>query len=301
MSSQKLRISIRAKVVALALAALTVASVTNIWQAYSSAVEDASHKASTRLASNDKVAWRILNPEGATFRIENGQLYLGSKLLNGDTEIVDEISGLLGGAATLFQGDTRVSTSLRNEDGSRANGTKLTSAAAATTALAGGQPFRGEAAILGKPYYVAYDPLKDASGQTIGLLMVGLDRTAYLAGISSTVQSMVITNLVIAGVAGVLIFLVSSMLFRPLRSLQTAFGRIADGNLSEPLEPVRSRDEIGDLQNAASTMSRNLTSIVTNIRTASSQVTAGSSLSAETADRLSSGSTEQAAASEQAS
>ncbi|WP_162141954.1 methyl-accepting chemotaxis protein [Aureimonas ureilytica] len=301
MPSQKLRVSVRAKVVALALSTLAVVSVVNIWQSYSAAVTDAEQKAATRLASNIKVAWRILNPEKTPFRLENGQLYLGSQKLNDDTRIVDEIGGILGGAATIFQNDTRVSTNLRNPDGSRATGTKLTSAAVASQTLAGGEPFRGEASILGTPYYVAYDPIKDASGQTIGLLLVGLDRTSYLAGIQSTVQQMVISNLVIAALAGLIVFLVCSRLFRPLETLQKAFGRIAEGDLSEPLAPAHSRDEIGDLQHAARLMSRNLTSIVANIRDTAGQVTAGAGQSAETAQRLSSGSTEQAAASEQAS
>ena len=296
----KLRISVRAKVVALSLSMLALIAGVTIWQSYQSAVSDTSHKAGVRLESNAKVAWRILRPDDAQFRIENGQMYLGSKLLNGDTQIVDEISGLLGGAATIFQGDTRVSTNLRNPDGSRATGTKLTSEGASAT-LAGGAPFRGEAYILGKPYYVSYDPIKDASGKTIGLLLVGLDRSTYLAGIQSTVKTMVITSLAITVVAGLLIFLISGTLLRPLERLQKAFGRIAEGDLSEPVKPVRSRDEIGDLQNAAAAMSRNLTSIVSNIRDTATQVTAGSGQSADTARRLSSGSTEQAAASEQAS
>ncbi|MET0257004.1 MAG: methyl-accepting chemotaxis protein [Methylobacterium sp.] len=297
----RFKVSIRAKVVALALTGLAVVSVVNVWQAREAAIADAGVKSAARLASNIRVAWKVLNETGTTFSVVDGKLMLGSRVLNDDTQLVDEIHALLGGAATIFQGDTRVSTSLRQPDGSRATGTKLTSAGAEQTSLIGGQPFRGEADILGKPYYVAYDPLKDASGQTVGLLLIGLDKALYLKGIETNVHAMLVANLVIASLAGLLIFLATGPMFRPLRSLQAAFGRMSEGNLSQPVEAARSRDEIGELQNAAAAMSASLTGIVANVRQSAEHVASGSGQSAQTAEQLSSGATEQAAASEQAS
>ncbi len=301
MSNRKIRFSVQAKVVALALCVLVMASGVNVWQSYQSAVADAGYKSAARLSSNIAVAWRVLNPEGQAFEVVDSELRLGGRSLNGDTEIVDQIESLLGGAVTLFLGDTRVSTSLRNPDGSRAVGTKLTSTGAAETTLRGGQPFRGEADILGKPYYVAYDPLKDQQGRTIGLLLVGLDRTAYLAGITSTVRTMIMTNLAIAAVAAVAIFFLTGIMFRPLRALKITFARMAEGDLSHSIAAPRSHDEIGDLQLAVAAMSRNLTQTIANLRRSSIQVASGSTQSAATAEQLSAGSTEQAAASEQAS
>ncbi|MBB3996677.1 methyl-accepting chemotaxis protein [Aureimonas pseudogalii] len=301
MSSSRFRISVRAKVVALALAGIAVVSVVNVWQAYQAAIVDAGVKSAARLASNNKVAWKVLNETGEAFSLENGTLKLGARPLNGDETTVDAIEGLVGGAATIFAGDTRVATNLRGADGSRAVGTKLTSAAVNETVLMRGEPFRGEADILGHPYYTAYDPIKDASGKTIGMLLVGLDKAFYLNGIEATMRTMVLTNLVIGGLAGLLVFAVTGPMFRPLRVLRSGLVRISEGDLSQAVETSRLRDEIGDLQNAAAVMSTNLARIVTDVRSSAAQVAGGSSQSAATADQLSSGSTEQAAASEQAS
>ncbi len=145
-----MRMSVRAKVVCLALSVALLVSVVNIWQSYQTAITDAGHKSEARLSSNMRVAWKTLNPRNETFTAENGELKLGSRTLNGDTSIVDEIADMLGGAATVFMGDTRIATNLRNADGTRATGTKLTSAGATNISLIGGQPFRGEAQILGK-------------------------------------------------------------------------------------------------------------------------------------------------------
>ena len=126
MSSSRFRISVRAKVVALALAGIAVVSVVNVWQAYQAAIVDAGVKSAARLASNNKVAWKVLNETGEVFSLENGTLKLGARPLNGDETTVDAIEALVGGAATIFAGDTRVATNLRSADGSRAVGTKLT-------------------------------------------------------------------------------------------------------------------------------------------------------------------------------
>ncbi|WP_244493442.1 methyl-accepting chemotaxis protein [Aureimonas sp. N4] len=296
-----MRMSVRAKVVCLALSVALLVSVVNIWQSYQTAITDAGHKSEARLSSNMRVAWKTLNPRNETFTAENGELKLGSRTLNGDTSIVDEIADMLGGAATVFMGDTRIATNLRNADGTRATGTKLTSAGATNISLIGGQPFRGEAQILGKDYYVAYDPIKDASGKTLGLLLVGLDRAAYIAGINTMFYTMALTNLAIAVVAALGIFYVTGRMFRPLNILQDAFSRMAGGDLSRSVEATRSKDEIGDLQNAAAAMAKRLASTVGQIRETASQVSSGAANSSMTAQQLSSGSTEQAAASEQAS
>ncbi|WAJ27019.1 methyl-accepting chemotaxis protein [Antarcticirhabdus aurantiaca] len=301
MSGSRFRLSIRAKVVALALSGLAVVSVVNVWQSRQAAVDDAHIKSSARLSSNIRVAWRMLNPDNEVFSVENGVLKLGSRPLNNDTKAVDAIQSLVGGAATILLGDTRVATSVRMPDGSRAVGTKLTSAEVEATVLKGGQPYRGEAEILGTPYFTAYDPIKDASGQTIGMLLVGLEQGIYLDGISATLRTMLVSNLLIAAIAGLAIFFVTGPMFRPLQLVRTALGRMSQGDLSVPVERSRASDEIGDLQNAAAAMSSSLSSIVSDVRSSAAQVASGSALSAQTAEQLSSGSTEQAAASEQAS
>ena len=42
-----------------------------------------------------------------------------------------------------------------------------------------GEEYIGSATILGKDYVTAYRPIKDASGTTIGILFVGIDRDEF--------------------------------------------------------------------------------------------------------------------------
>ena len=104
-------------------------------------------------------------------------LYLGTKRENGDFASVDEVKKEKGGTATLFvksgEDFVRVSTNVKKPDGSRAVGTVLDPKGKAIAAIRKGEAFAGEVDILGKPYLTAYEPMRDAKNQVIGVYYVG--------------------------------------------------------------------------------------------------------------------------------
>ena len=122
----------------------------------------------------------LLDREGKDFRVSNGRMFVGDYLLNGNYELPDKIKALFGGTATIFMGDTRISTNVLKADGSRAVGTKLTGEAY-DSLFHRGKPYRGEADILGIPYFTAYDPIRDSSGTIIGALYVGIKKSDFFA------------------------------------------------------------------------------------------------------------------------
>jgi hypothetical protein len=104
-------------------------------------------------------------------------LYFGASKMNNAFDVVDGITKEHGGTATLFvkAGDAyvRVATNVMKDDGSRATGTILDPNGPAIRMIKKGQPYYGEATILGKQYVAGYDPIKDASGAVIGIYYVG--------------------------------------------------------------------------------------------------------------------------------
>lgn len=105
-------------------------------------------------------------------------LHFGTKKMNNNFEVVDVI-GVEDGkgmTATLFVkgGDEyiRVATSVPKPDGSgRAIGTVL--AGPALEAIRQGNAYYGDVPILGVPYTTGYEPIKDNSGNVIGVYYVG--------------------------------------------------------------------------------------------------------------------------------
>jgi hypothetical protein len=114
-------------------------------------------------------------------------LYFGSTKLNNDFTIVDEVSDEdeRGMTATLFvkgkDGEfIRVSTNVPKPDGSgRAIGTVLSGPA--LEAIQAGKDYYGKVPILGTPYVTGYEPIKDESGETIGIYYVGYTQDDLLA------------------------------------------------------------------------------------------------------------------------
>ena len=113
-------------------------------------------------------------------------LYFGSTKMNNNFTIVDEVAkeGGPGLAATLFvkagiqqarasggEEYIRVATSVLLPDGRPAVGTVLGSPA--LESIKAGEPYFGEVEVLGTQYITHYEPIKDASGETIGAYFVG--------------------------------------------------------------------------------------------------------------------------------
>jgi methyl-accepting chemotaxis protein len=108
--------------------------------------------------------------------------------LSSDTKFVDHITTIFGTECTLFQGDTRVTTTIV-KDGQRAIGTRMDSPKVIETVLQQGKPFQNINTILGREYNTAYWPLRDIEGRIAGMLFIGKDR----ASIMQTQRGMYVT------------------------------------------------------------------------------------------------------------
>lgn len=103
-------------------------------------------------------------------------LRIGESSVVGDYSLVDEVTAIAGGTATLFvrRGEdyVRVSTNVMR-DGQRAVGTLLSPTGKAIAAIRDGRDYVGQVDILGTPYLTAYSPIRAASGEIIGIWYVG--------------------------------------------------------------------------------------------------------------------------------
>jgi len=71
-----------------------------------------------------------LAPLGAAWSTTaDGRLAFGATTLNGRNDLVDAVRDATGAAVTIFLGDTRVATNVKNPDGSRGVGTRLAAGA----------------------------------------------------------------------------------------------------------------------------------------------------------------------------
>jgi hypothetical protein len=104
-------------------------------------------------------------------------LYFGTTKMNNYFDVVDEVVKEHSGTATLFvkSGNeyVRVATNIKKDDGSRAIGTVLDPSGPVFPMIQKGEAYYGDATILGKPYVTGYEPIRDASGNVMGIYYVG--------------------------------------------------------------------------------------------------------------------------------
>jgi methyl-accepting chemotaxis protein len=178
-------------------------------------------------------------------------------------EIVDSVVRLTGETATIFGFDpdlqdfVRMSTTLVGEDGERIIGTTLGQDSPAYAAVVAGKAYFGEAVIAGKGYYTAYQPITDQSGETVGILYVGVDK----AGVEAVVQSMLLLLAAVGGgalvILGTIGLFISRALMKPVPRLARTMKAIAEGDYESEVPYLSRQNEMGDMARAVEVFREN--------------------------------------------
>ncbi len=196
-----------------------------------------------------------------------GVLY-GGHLLNRDYLIVDEIKDIVYkgvkykgkdiGTATIFQWDVRISTNVKNSDGLRAIGTRVSSDVYEKV-LENGQPYIGRSFVVNADYITAYEPIRNIKDEVIGMLYVGILESPYTDRRNELVLSFFAVAILGIFLALLVVVFVTSRITRPLDSLVFATEKIAQGDLDYEV-PVKSGDELGNVAAAFNEMTKVLKS-----------------------------------------
>jgi two-component system NtrC family sensor kinase len=194
-----------------------------------------------------------------------GVLY-GGVLLNRNFAIVDKIKQTVYqdmqyervdiGTATIFQDDVRISTNVRNENGTRAVGTRA-SGEVYQRVVGEGELWIDRAYVVNSWYITAYEPIRDLNDQIIGMLYVGMLEEPYLDIKRRTSLLFLAISLTGACLAVVLGHVISKRFSVPLKALVGAAREVAAGNLDTRVV-IRSDGEFAEMAQAFNTMAAKL-------------------------------------------
>lgn len=175
---------------------------------------------------------------------DDNAIYAGETKLNDNLSLVDAIKAETGHEVTIFQGDTRVATTV-TKDGKRILGTKLQSPAR-DFVVAKGLPYNGSTQILNMPYLTSYIPLKDSSGTQVGVLFMGIPRHTFTQEVFDMIQDMLLP---ILPMGFVLMLLTGFIIHRTLQPVSAI-----EGNISRAIRGVTQVE-----QQIRSAMAQNIT------------------------------------------
>jgi len=203
----------------------------------------------------------VFTPDGR----RHGALY-GAVLLNRSDTIVDRIRGTVFkgqtyagrdvGTATIFQGDVRIATNVRNADGSRAIATRA-SAEVAAQVLDRGETWRDRAFVVNDWYLAAYQPIRDPSGRTIGMLYVGTLERPYTDILWRSLYAFLGIAVLGVGLVNWVAIRVATRISGPIHAVSEAARRVAQGDYGQTVA-VECSDEVGRLASSFNIMTAEL-------------------------------------------
>ncbi|HAS72557.1 MAG TPA: hypothetical protein DCS67_00260 [Clostridiales bacterium UBA8960] len=260
-----------------------------------------------RLTGAERMLEIYLKDQFGTLSLSNsGRLVDKDGLaLDGRFEVIDKIAKALGVEVTIFSraGNDFVTvlTSIVDNQGLRASGTKLDSSEEAYTAISSGELFRGSSRILGKDYVTIYKPIKN-NDETVGVYFVGVSSESVYniisEGFSDIVRFALLSMVVVMIVSVVASFILGGYIVGPITAVTAVLSKLGNLDFShasdDPSIKYSNRnDEIGEMVKSVNQMKTNIAHFIEEasksaeeLASTSRQLTATSNQSATSAEEV---------------
>jgi methyl-accepting chemotaxis protein len=230
-----------------------------------------------RAVMEDNIRDVIINQSALAYRyldrvwpgpwtVEGGALSKGGVNLEKNHEVVDEIKQLLDAEVTLFRGDTRVATTILDEKGEEAIGTKA-AAEVISTVYGKASNYFGITKVLGTPFETSYRPCRDVNGKVVGMFFVGISKAHMAKMIGKSIAIAVLILALFSTLVMLIVAFISRRILKPLAQVSDQIRVIAEGegDLSHNLQ-VNSMDEAGSLAKHYNAFVERLRSLVQTIQ-----------------------------------
>ena len=209
--------------------------------------------------------------DGADFTMSGDTLKKGSVTLSENYELIDKLKQERQVELSVFYGETRVLTTLKNSSGGREINTKM-SKEVYDTIQRGENYYSENLELFGTPYSGYYVPLyQPDSDKVVGSIFCGRSQAEINAAVRNTVVSMILSMLGIFVVAIAIGMFVITRIVKHLDGAVGNLGTLSKGvlNLEMKQNLVERKDEVGDIARAIQRLVESMREIITNISTSS--------------------------------
>lgn len=193
--------------------------------------------------------------DSGDYRMEGDMLYKGEYCITEQEEVIDSYTEGFDVDVTLFFGDTRRATSLRDSTtGNRIIGTAASDVVVETVLQKGEDYSASNITINNMNYYAYYKPLKNSNGQIVGMVFAGEPSADVDAVIATRVLSIVGIAIVILIISMLVCILIIKGIARIVVHAGEMLGKVSEGDLhlqlSEKAQKIsdaaqKRSDEIG--------------------------------------------------------
>ncbi len=163
---------------------------------------------------------------------------------------VDYIKEYLSCECTVFRGDERIATTLKDAEGKRAVGTKLNNPVVEEAVLKNQKDYFAETNVRGVPMFVNYMPILGSDSKALGMIFTGISVESRNKALgANNFRSSIVTLIGIAGFVGFLMLIINRIL-GPIRQMTEAAGSLARGRYDIKVDNIKTGDELQTLAEA---------------------------------------------------
>lgn len=207
---------------------------------------------------------------------ENGMMWKGDTLnISQTVDITDHIKENTGMEVTVFWGDTRILTSIVNENGERQINTQA-SEEVVDCVLKKGETYQNRnVEIFGTKYIVCYTPIfQENSNEIVGMVFLGTPQENVSTIMNKVRIQFLTVILCMVIIVAIIAYMLVNRIISALKKNMDILDRIANGILHIDMEQsvLDRKDEIGDLGKNIFHLKDSLRTIVKNIHTKSEEL-----------------------------
>ena len=228
-----------------------------------------------------------------TMACENANEYYGIDWIGWDeynevdAEYIDSLQ-YLNIEMTVFKGDTRFLSSIRDDKGERISGTKASDAVITEVLQKGNMYIAHDTVINGEEYYTCYIPII-VEDEIVGMSFAGEKRAIVTEAVSDSIGGLLKVSLVMLVFFVVLNLVLSRMVIKPLKRVADELDIIADGNIGHDFNIHSIISETVSIAAAAKQVQNSLRTIISETKATAADLTEMIRNVDETSHQLSTG------------
>ncbi|MBQ9141507.1 MAG: cache domain-containing protein [Lachnospiraceae bacterium] len=275
-SMSKLKLGISQKLLAMCLLPMIIICVgITIFSATSlkSGIEDEIEKSLQIVATSVNETYTNLY-EGDYETSQSGKVTKGDKAISGENQLIDGLKEKTGYEVSFLFGNMRLITTVRNSNGSRANGTPADSDIYKQIGT-GETVYVKDLEIGVQKYYAYYQPLINSDGSIIGAIEVAQEASAVESLIQGQVTKIIIFAVCFVLVAAFCVLVLSQTMVRTMKEIHKFLSRLVNGELGAHAnaKEMTRNDELGDIYRITTKLQETLRKIVTDIKNSTDNLT----------------------------
>lgn len=173
-----------------------------------------------------------------------------------DNTLIDSIGRQNGIEITLFFGDTRYLTTLKDDSGKRLVGTKVGSKITEDVLKNGREYINESISIKNKEYYAIYMPLTNSDGSIVGMLFIGQERQLIREFIYALCRSILYNGIVFCLIMIAVSFFLVKPIVTTIKGLSAELEKFSNGELDIQCKvpKINKNDELGILADSVNNL-----------------------------------------------